>query len=128
MEPRATRNLSLHRLNGTIFRGPICKFNITLLINRVSFIVKPQNGSSFHHSHPSRPFIRTLQISSTLPICKPMGWLFQTVLPHLLNNVFQSRITTAMYDGDSQEITQLCSAITHFFHSLYALIVDGTVL
>ena len=42
-------------------------------------------------------------------------WLFQTVVPHLLDGVALLRIRAAVSDGDSQEIYQLCSAITRFF-------------
>ena len=42
-------------------------------------------------------------------------WLFQTVLPHLLDADALSRIKAAVSDGDSQEIQQLCSAIMRFF-------------
>ena len=42
-------------------------------------------------------------------------WLFQTVLPYLLDNIALTRICAAVSDGDSQEITQLCSTIRCFF-------------
>ena len=42
-------------------------------------------------------------------------WLFQTVLPHLLDGDALSQNKAAVSDGDSQEINQLCSAIMWFF-------------
>ena len=51
---KRTRALRCNPLSGTP-----CKFNITLLHDRVGFFVKPRFGNAFHSGHDVRPFIRT---------------------------------------------------------------------
>ena len=48
-------------------------------------------------------------------------WLFQTVMPKLLDNNALSRVKAAVSDGDSQEIGQLCAAIYRFFPEAFRI-------